>query len=135
MSRECPSKFKIASSPTKEESKERKNVMDVERRGTLWKFAQTNLHPRQRRRQEQLKAKPSQQSRLGMIHQVKMKPNTRGVATSTHHQALHICALWHEVMKVLAQVIVIVMMSYLVMSNLCNKMSIMLKVVLANKRG
>ena len=34
-----------------------------------------------------------------MILQVKKKTTTRGVGTSTHHQALHMCALWHEVTK------------------------------------
>ena len=33
-----------------------------------------------------------------MILQVK-KTITRGEATSTHHQALLVCALWHEVTK------------------------------------
>jgi hypothetical protein len=62
---------------------------------SITKFVQTSLHPRQRR-QEKQNTKPSPQSRLGMIHQVKMKPNTRGAVTSTHHQALHMCALCHE---------------------------------------
>jgi hypothetical protein len=48
----CPSKFKIAFSPIKEENKEKKEVMDAMRKGTLLKFVQTSLHPRQRRRQE-----------------------------------------------------------------------------------
>jgi hypothetical protein len=48
-----------------------------------------------------------------MIHQVKMKPNTRGMTASTHRQALHTCALWNEVVKALAQVKLKVMMIYL----------------------
>ena len=52
-----------------------------------------------------------------MILQVKKKTITRGEGTSTHHQALHVCALWHEVTKslslVIVTIIVIVMMSYL----------------------
>ena len=34
-----------------------------------------------------------------MILQVKKKTITRGEVTSTHHQALYVCALWHEVTK------------------------------------
>ena len=34
-----------------------------------------------------------------MILQVKKNTITRGEATSTHHQALLVCALWHEVTK------------------------------------
>jgi hypothetical protein len=67
--------LKIAFSPAKEESKERKSAMDAARKGTLWKNVQTSLNPRQRRRQEKLKVKTSPQSRIGMIHQVKMKSN------------------------------------------------------------
>ena len=37
-----------------------------------------------------------------MILQVKKKTITRGEATSTHHQALLVCALWHEVTKSLS---------------------------------
>jgi hypothetical protein len=49
-----------------------------------------------------------------------MNHNTRGAITSTHHQALHMCALWHKVTKVLAQVIVMMLPSYeqLVQQNL-----------------
>ena len=50
MSRVCPFKFKISSSPIKEMSKERKDAMDVASQGTLWKFVQTSPHPRQKRR-------------------------------------------------------------------------------------
>ena len=107
MSRVCPSKLKIASSPIKEESKERKDAMDVAREGTLWKIVQlTSPHPKARKRRRHVNTKPSFQSRLGMIHQVKMKPNTRGMAASNHHQALHVCALWHEITKSLSLVIV-----------------------------
>ena len=34
-----------------------------------------------------------------MILQVKKRTTTRGAGTSTHHQALLVCALWHEVTK------------------------------------
>ena len=34
-----------------------------------------------------------------MILQVKKKTITRDEGTSTHHQVLHECALWHEVTK------------------------------------
>jgi hypothetical protein len=90
--------------------------------------------PKTKKKARKAKAKPTHQSRLGMIHQVKMKPNTRGAAASTHHQALHMCALWHEVTIVHAQVIVIVMMSYLLMIKLYNKILNMLKLALDNKR-
>jgi len=74
-----------------------------------------------------------------MILQVKKKTITRGEGISTHHQALHECALRHEVTKslslVIVTIIVIVMMSYLLMRNLCKKILNMLKVVLANKRS
>ena len=50
MSRVCPSKFKISSSPIKEMSKERKDVMDAVTKGTLLKFVQTSPHPRQRKK-------------------------------------------------------------------------------------
>jgi hypothetical protein len=88
--------------------------------------------PKTKKKARKAKAKPTHQLRLGTIHQVKMKPNTRGAAASTHHQALHMCALWHEVTIVLAQVIV--MMSYLLMIKLYNKILNMLKFALANKR-
>jgi len=134
MSRVCPSKLKIASSLIKEESKEREDAMDAAREGTLWTIVQlTSPHPRTRKRRH-VRPRLSQQSRLGMIHQVKIKPNTRRVAASTHHQALYMCALWHEVTKVLAQVIVIVMMSYLLMSKLCKITLTMLRLALANNR-
>jgi hypothetical protein len=38
-------------SPTKEESKGRKDAMDAAREGTLWKIVQTSPQPRTRRRQ------------------------------------------------------------------------------------
>jgi hypothetical protein len=66
------------------------------KKGTLLKFVQTSPHPRQRRC---ARLKPSHQSRHGMILQVKKKIITRGAATSTHHQALLMHALWHEVTK------------------------------------
>ena len=70
---------------------------------------------------------------------MKKKTTTKGTGTSTHHQALHECALWHEVTKslslVIVTIIVIVMMSYLLMSNLCKKILNMLKVALVNKRS
>ena len=50
---------------------------------------------------------------------------TRGEAASTHHQALLMCALWHEVMKAHPLVRVIVMMKCLLMMKLCNKILIM----------
>ena len=34
-----------------------------------------------------------------MILQVKKKTITRGEGTSTHHQAPHVCTLWHGVTK------------------------------------
>jgi hypothetical protein len=65
------------------------------------------------------KPKPSQQSTLGMILQVKKKSSTTEVAASIHHQALHTCALWHEVtLKAQALVRVTVMMKNLLMKNL-----------------
>ena len=56
MSRVCPSKFKISSSPIKEMSKERKDAMDAVSWGTLWKFVQTNPHPRQKKKARKDKA-------------------------------------------------------------------------------
>ena len=49
-----------------------------------------------------------------MILQVKKKTITRGEVISTHHQALLVCALWHEVTKAhpLVRVIVIYLPSY-----------------------
>jgi hypothetical protein len=65
------------------ESKERMDAMDAAREGTLWKIVQlTSPHPRIRKRRRHARPRLSQQSRLGMIHQVKMKPNTRGAAAS-----------------------------------------------------
>ena len=73
-----------------------------------------------------------------MILQVKKKTITRGEGTS-HHQAPHVCALWHEVTKSLSQVIVtiivIVMMSYLLMMKLWKKILTLLKFALVNKRS
>ena len=68
------------------------------------------------------------------VYQVKMKPNTRGVAASTHHQALHMCALWHEVTKAHPLVRVIMMMRCLLMIKLCKIMLNLLSFALANKR-
>ena len=55
------------------------------------------------------------------------------------HQALHVCALWHEVTKSLSlaivTIIVIVMMSYLLMMKLCKKILTLLKFALVNKRS
>jgi hypothetical protein len=79
-------------SPTKEESKERNDSLVVAERATLWKIVQLTS-PRPRTRRRHVKPKPSQQSRLGMTRQVKMKPNTRGTAASTHHQAPHMCLM------------------------------------------
>jgi hypothetical protein len=65
--------------------------------------------------------KPSRQSRLGMIHQMKMKLNTRGMAASIQHRALLICALWHEVTSTQALVrVIVMMMKNLPMNNLFN---------------
>ena len=74
-----------------------------------------------------------------MILQVKKKTITRGEGKSTHHQAPHVCALWHEVTKslslVIVIIIVIVMMSYLLMLKLCKKILTLLKFALVNKRS
>ena len=70
-----------------------------------------------------------------ILLQVKMKAITRGEATSTHHQALLVCALWHEVTKAPPLVRVIVMMKCLLMMKLCNKILIMLKFALVNKKA
>ena len=70
--------MKIALSPTKEESKGRNDAMDAAREGTLWKIVQTSPHARPRRRQEKQKAKPSQQSRLGMVHHDDEAQHKRG---------------------------------------------------------
>ena len=56
-----------------------------------------------------------------MILQVKKNTITRGEVASTHHQALLVCALWHEVTKAHPLVRVIVMMKCLLMMKLCNK--------------
>jgi hypothetical protein len=82
---------------------------------------------------KELKVNPLPLSRLGMTIQVKMRPNTRGVATSTHHRALRTCALWHEVTKSLDQMRVVEMMSGLFLNNLCKKMLNILSFALANK--
>ena len=70
---------------------------------------------------------------------MKKKTTTRGVGTSNHHQAPHVCALWHEVTKrlslVIVTIIVIVMMSYLLMMKLCKKILNLLKFALVNKRS
>ena len=55
-----------------------------------------------------------------MILQVK-KTITRGKGASTHHQALLVCALWHEVRKAHPLVRVIVMMKCLLLMNICKK--------------
>ena len=71
-----------------------------------------------------------------MILQVKKNTITRGEAVSTHHQALLVCALWHEVTKALPLVRVIVMMMIcLLITNLCKKILIKLKLALVNKRS
>ena len=54
---------------------------------------------------------------------------------STHHQALLVCALWHEVTKVHPLVRVIVMMKCLLLINLCKKILNMLRLALYNKRS
>ena len=56
-----------------------------------------------------------------MILQVKKNTITRGEAASTHHQALHVCALWHKVTKAHPLVRVIVMMICLLTIQLCKK--------------
>ena len=58
--KDVPSKFKILFSQIKEKSKEREDAMDAVSWGTLWKFAQTSPHPRQRRRRHS-RTKPSHQ--------------------------------------------------------------------------
>ena len=72
-----------------------------------------------------------------MILQVKKKTTIRGVGTSNHHQAPHVCALCHEITKSLSLVIVtiitIVMMSYLLMMKLCKKILTLLKFALVKK--
>ena len=47
-----------------------------------------------------------------MIPQVKKNTITRGEVVSPHHQALLVCALWHEVTKAHPLVRMIVMISY-----------------------
>ena len=71
-----------------------------------------------------------------MILQVKKKIITRDEGISTHHQAPHVSALWHEVTKSLSLVIVtmIVMMSYLLMMKLCKKILTLLKFALVSKK-
>jgi hypothetical protein len=64
-----------------------------------------------------------QQSRLGMIHQLKMNPNRRDMATRIHHFTILTCALWHEVTLrthplVRVIVVVTVMMKNPLMENL-----------------
>ena len=50
-------------------------------------------------------------------------------------KALLVCALWYEVMKAHPLVRVIVMIKYLLMMKLCNKILIMLQFTLVNKRS
>jgi hypothetical protein len=44
--------------------------------------------PKTKKKARKAKHQPLPQSRLGMIHQVKIKPNTRGAITSTSHVCL-----------------------------------------------
>jgi hypothetical protein len=59
--------------PTKEENKERRDVLVAVRKGTFTPKDKNNQY--------------------GMILQVKMKLNTRGAAISIYHQALLTCPL------------------------------------------
>ena len=68
-----------------------------------------------------------------MILQVKKKTITRGEATSTHHQALLMCALWHKVTKAHPLVRVMEMMKCLLLMNLCKKILNMLRLALAKE--
>jgi hypothetical protein len=78
-------------SPTKEESKETKGAMDAAREGILWKIVQTSPHPRTRR-QEKQKAKPSQQSRLRMVHRDDEAQHKRRSDKSSSSSS-HICLM------------------------------------------
>ena len=69
-----------------------------------------------------------------MILQVKKNIITRGEPANTHHQALLVCALWHEITKAHPLVRVIVIMKCLLLMNLCKKILNMLRLALANKR-
>jgi hypothetical protein len=70
-----------------------------------------------------------------MIHQVKMKPNTKSTAISIHHHTFHTSVLWHELKpKILPVVRVIVIaiaiMKNTIMKNLhkpCTKQKVQLK--------
>lgn len=63
--------------------KERRMVKVVAKRLTLWKKYQNKLIPEYKKRDG--RPKPSPPSRLGMNHQVRMKPNTRGLVASIDH--------------------------------------------------
>ena len=67
-----------------------------------------------------------------MTLQVKKNSIIRGEGASTHHQALHVCALWNEVTKSLS--LVIVMMSYLLMMKLCKKILTFAKVCTSQQK-
>jgi hypothetical protein len=69
--------------------------------------------------------------RLGMIHQVNMKPNTRYTTSSIHHHTSLAAIIWHKVIlktHSLVRLIVIIMMKNHSI-NYMNKLSIFFKKV------
>jgi hypothetical protein len=59
----------------KEDNPQLKDVMNMARMSILWRIVQTSPHPRTIKRDA--RPRPSQQSRLGMIHLMKMKSSTK----------------------------------------------------------
>jgi hypothetical protein len=76
----------------------RRDVFDVARKVIFGKIAQTRPHRRIRKRGA--KTKLSHQSRHGMIHQVKMKPNVGDITAIDLHHTLLTNSLWQEVTQI-----------------------------------
>ena len=83
MFRVCPFKLKISSLPTKEEKKKEGWLRLWQKDSLYGKKYQNKLIPEYKKRDG--RPKPSPPSRLGMNHQVRMKPNTRGLVASIDH--------------------------------------------------
>ena len=133
MSRVCPSKFKISSSPIKEISKERKDAMDAASWGTLWKFVQTSPHPRQKKKACKNQALTSIRSWDDSSSEEEHHHKRRGHKHSSSSSS-RVC-LMARGNESSSLVRVIVMIICLLIVNLCKKILIMLKLALVNKKS
>ena len=138
MSRVCPSKFKISSSPIKEMSKERKKgCYGCGELGHFVEVCPNKPTPKTKKKACKDKALTSIRSWDDSSSEEDDHHKRRGHKHSSSSTS-RVCLMARgnkSLSLVIVTIMVIVMMSYLLMMKLCNKILTLLKFALVNKRS